>query len=213
MKKKDRELSLDEELKKKFGFLYKTKSGKQKDIMQHDEIKCKPCGSNSPYYQYLEVTGSFNQDGEIKEPPEGNPDVLDSVKGQTWPESGYRFFTDEPDIVQESYTDSEKAARERKQRKTQEANRNSYLKRMYGMTLKDYEALLQKQLSKCGICGSKDPKNKRSRYNIFCVDHNHKTGKVRGLLCQPCNMLLVPSVEHYRDLIEQTKKYLGESVI
>lgn len=60
-------------------------------------------------------------------------------------------------------------------------SRNSYLKR-YGMTQDDWEMLLLANDSHCPICGK--PFNKK---RLACVDHNHKTGHVRGLLCQACN--------------------------
>ena len=47
--------------------------------------------------------------------------------------------------------------------------------------------MLQKQNNRCKICNSNKPgQNKK----YFCIDHNHKTGKVRGLLCQKCNRTL-----------------------
>lgn len=56
----------------------------------------------------------------------------------------------------------------------------------YGLSLKDYNDLLEEQEYKCKICQSKDPRG-QSKEGRFYVDHNHKTGKVRGLLCNDCN--------------------------
>lgn len=56
------------------------------------------------------------------------------------------------------------------------------LKKKYGLTLEDYYALLHRQGGKCGICGTEDSGKKS-----FHVDHCHKTGVVRGLLCFNCN--------------------------
>lgn len=67
-------------------------------------------------------------------------------------------------------------------------SKNCYLKRTYGMTLEQYNRLLHEQLSRCAICGSDNPKSFK---NVsFHVDHDHITGKVRGLLCSNCNMAL-----------------------
>ena len=55
----------------------------------------------------------------------------------------------------------------------------------YGLTLKDYDDVLARQSGACAICGSSDPKTPRG--GRFCVDHNHKTGEIRGLLCANCN--------------------------
>lgn len=85
--------------------------------------------------------------------------------------------------------------------------RDTYLKRNYGITLIEYNLLLKKQDYKCAICGSKDPKG-FSKENLS-VDHNHKTGKVRGLLCQPCNMFL-GLIKDDKNILSKTIKYLEE---
>lgn len=56
--------------------------------------------------------------------------------------------------------------------------------KLYRITLKDYNKLLINQNNKCFICGGVDDKKTLS------VDHDHRTGKVRGLLCIRCNRLL-----------------------
>jgi hypothetical protein len=60
------------------------------------------------------------------------------------------------------------------------------LKNTYGLTLDEYYELVRKQKGLCAICGGKPNvvKGKSKRLNI---DHNHSTGKVRGLLCNKCN--------------------------
>ncbi len=62
-----------------------------------------------------------------------------------------------------------------------EAARPSHLLRNFGITLEDYQALLDKQNGRCAICRRLPAKNK------LAVDHDHDTGAVRGLLCPPCN--------------------------
>ena len=74
-----------------------------------------------------------------------------------------------------------------KQRETRRANKElnrernfKYnLKRNYGLDLQTYEGLVDKQAGLCAICQTKPEK--------LVVDHCHKTGRVRGLLCDPCN--------------------------
>lgn len=54
----------------------------------------------------------------------------------------------------------------------------------FGITLDEFNQLLEAQSGKCAICGYSD----RSDSNFFpVVDHDHATGKVRGLLCMNCN--------------------------
>ena len=65
--------------------------------------------------------------------------------------------------------------------------------RSYGLSEKHFRLLLVSQNYECAICGKLD--------RNLVVDHNHTTGKVRGLLCSPCNTgigLLQDSVEVLR---------------
>lgn len=58
----------------------------------------------------------------------------------------------------------------------------------YGMTVAQYDAMLLRQNGCCAICGTDAPGSKRARSDrSFCIDHDHKTGFVRGLLCAHCN--------------------------
>ena len=70
-----------------------------------------------------------------------------------------------------------------------EKNRESMYKRKYGVTVSWYDETLAAQGFGCKICGSSESRapNKSER---FVVDHCHTTGKVRGLLCSPCNIAL-----------------------
>jgi hypothetical protein len=58
----------------------------------------------------------------------------------------------------------------------------------FGLTIEDYDKMLETQNGQCGVCGSTTP-NKKGFRNLF-VDHNHVTGLVRGLLCHKCNTAL-----------------------
>lgn len=59
------------------------------------------------------------------------------------------------------------------------------LKKLFNMTKEDYERLLVKQNGVCVVCEDASKNTRR-----LSVDHDHKTGKVRGLLCMECNMVL-----------------------
>ncbi len=63
--------------------------------------------------------------------------------------------------------------------------KEAYLKRKYGITLVDYEALLIKQGGGCAICGG--PPGGQSNGIYYSVDHDHATNKIRGLLCHNHN--------------------------
>jgi hypothetical protein len=66
--------------------------------------------------------------------------------------------------------------------------RKNNLKSRYGIDLDIYYSLLKKQNNKCGICEATENNvlGDRAKWS-FAVDHNHDTGKVRGLLCNQCN--------------------------
>ena len=64
--------------------------------------------------------------------------------------------------------------------------RNRDLKK-YGITLEDQEQMLREQNNKCAICGKEIFLFGSSKKLTAHVDHDHKTGKVRGLLCNDCN--------------------------
>ncbi len=63
------------------------------------------------------------------------------------------------------------------------------LKKRYQVSLKWYYATLRKQKNRCAICNKKISKFKRGKKTAH-VDHDHKTNKVRSLLCIKCNLLL-----------------------
>jgi hypothetical protein len=60
------------------------------------------------------------------------------------------------------------------------------LKRNYNITKETYLALLDKQKKSCAACGEHESNFKRRLH----VDHDHKTGLIRGLLCTRCNPLI-----------------------
>jgi recombination endonuclease VII len=69
---------------------------------------------------------------------------------------------------------------------SKEKARESNLKRKFNLTIQDYDKILELQGKKCFICG-KLPTNKN-----LAVDHEHKSGLIRGLLCMRCNRALTP---------------------
>jgi hypothetical protein len=77
----------------------------------------------------------------------------------------------------------------------------------------DYDSMLVKQEGKCAICGTSNPVgegNTTKRLTFaFAVDHCHATGKVRGLLCNPCNRG-IGFLKDDVDLLAKAIKYLKE---
>lgn len=79
--------------------------------------------------------------------------------------------------------------RKRNKERAALAEKKSSLKRKYGLSWEDYVELYNLQKGCCPICGSfmKLLPEKNCLIST-CVDHDHATGKVRGLLCRPCNL-------------------------
>lgn len=69
----------------------------------------------------------------------------------------------------------------------------------FGLTRDDYDNLSKSQDEKCAICGEKE------LFRRLSVDHDHKTGKVRGLLCFDCNTAL----GKFKDDVEMLKKAIS----
>ena len=84
--------------------------------------------------------------------------------------------------------DCMKAARANSARREQmrQASRRGQLRR-YGLTEERYEEMLNAQGGRCKICGTADHLDQDQ---LLCVDHDHCTGAVRGLLCGNCNRML-----------------------
>lgn len=68
--------------------------------------------------------------------------------------------------------------------------RAAHLKRSFGMTLDDYQEIHDRQGGRCAICGREESARYRGRVKLLAVDHCHRTNKIRGLLCQSCNVII-----------------------
>jgi hypothetical protein len=72
--------------------------------------------------------------------------------------------------------------------------RDRYLRKLYGISLTDYESMLAEQGFCCSICFVDTPcgvdERPKGQIKVWSVDHDHVTGKVRGLLCSRCNRAL-----------------------
>lgn len=75
------------------------------------------------------------------------------------------------------------------------------LKSKYGLTSYDLKVILEKQSNLCKLCNLK---------KTLVIDHCHKTGVVRGLLCTSCNTAL-GKFKDDPDLLEKAIRYLNES--
>jgi len=84
----------------------------------------------------------------------------------------------------------QKAAYMREYNKRKPASQKQIdLKRRFGISLEDYEAMLEKQNGVCAVCGNPETviDSRTNEPRSLAVDHCHTTKKVRGLLCMGCN--------------------------
>lgn len=105
-----------------------------------------------------------------------------------------------------------KAYRERKKSEVREKKRIINWQTRFNLTPEQYYTMLENQGGGCAICGTKNPCGENStstHLKVMAVDHCHTTGKVRGLLCNPCNR----GLGFFKDSIEllnKAKNYLSE---
>jgi hypothetical protein len=92
----------------------------------------------------------------------------------------------------------------RRKEKDPLAKRKEELKRLYGITIEDYAAMLESQGYVCAIC-----KEECKTKNSLSVDHDHKTGKVRGLLCNACNRA-IGMLKDSPEVLRRAADYLSD---
>ncbi len=84
----------------------------------------------------------------------------------------------------------------------------AYILRKYKLTINDYDRMFLEQQGQCKICKSTNPGKLKI---VFCVDHCHKTGKIRGLLCQTCNRGLGLFGDNH-ELVKIAYEYLHQAL-
>ena len=192
---------------------------KQKELEKDKKKICVSCGE-------IRDLNQFSKDGTVKSRISGRCKFCDSVKWKKW----YTPVAKDPVenlIVKKCCTckkilllccfSTAKSKRDGKQSRCRECCKivqrrirkenvtkikETRLLKEYGITLAQQNDLLQSQENKCAICFSL----LGPRAN---TDHCHKTGKVRGMLCYPCNAMLgyaKDNIETLQNAIEYLKK-------
>jgi hypothetical protein len=89
--------------------------------------------------------------------------------------------------------------RDKRQRKQDLLKARAHsLKRLYNLTTEQYNEMLEQQNNKCAICGI----TKTECGEFLCVDHDHTTNEVRGLLCKDCNLAIAKFKDNEQYLID-----------
>lgn len=106
-----------------------------------------------------------------------------------------KWAKDNPDKIKTI----QKTWKEKHPEKRKLYTRNSRI-RAYGISPETYYEMLKQQGNECAICKAK------STRRAMNIDHDHKTGKVRGLLCDGCNL----SLGHIEKFMEKAIQYLSQ---
>ena len=88
--------------------------------------------------------------------------------------------------------------------RVQESDRRRSLKKLYGITLEEWEQMYDEQLGRCAVCFIP-----LAECKIIATDHDHKTGAVRGLLCSKCNLILGQWNDD-PEIFRRAAQYLGQ---
>jgi len=86
------------------------------------------------------------------------------------------------------------------------SRRRHRLTQDYGITVPEYNLMLEQQNYACALCG----KTEQEAGRYLCVDHDHATGKVRGLLCLTCNLMIGHANEN-SELMRKGAAYLEKA--
>jgi hypothetical protein len=139
--------------------------------------RCKKCGETKPLSEFHPAAGM--RDGHRSECKECSRAIR-----RAW----YNANRDKAIANVKRWQQENRVEYNAKQRvyrsKRRDVEREGHLRRTFGITQADYDALLASQGGGCAICGK--PPRKISLH----VDHDHETGEIRGLLCVGCNNAL-----------------------
>ena len=110
----------------------------------------------------------------------------------------------------------------RRHRKRYHANKNkpseiarrlrNERRKCYGIEEPFIQDMMNKQRGCCAICSTdfSETKPVYKKNAGYVIDHDHNTGKIRALLCSPCNIMLGYYEKHIKDNLEKIQRYLGE---
>lgn len=156
---------------------------------------CKDC-------KLLKSIEDFHKDAKSKDLHRNMCKKCDNIRREKHKQDNYELT---------KYHSRKNAAKRRL--KFPKKNRSDMLLFKYGITLEQYNEMLRKQDNKCKICNKESYMydNRIKGFKNLAVDHDHKTGKVRGLLCDSCNH----GLGNFRDNIDTLYNamiYLREAI-
>lgn len=90
--------------------------------------------------------------------------------------------------------------------KNKDRKKEYHIRKAFGIDISKYNIILKNQNNKCAICDIDNNNLNRS----LVIDHCHKTGKIRGLLCGRCNLML-GNIKDNKNILKKMIKYLNSN--
>lgn len=78
----------------------------------------------------------------------------------------------------------------------------------YGLTKDQWMKIYNDQEGRCYLCQRTDEQIRKGRMKYLCVDHDHATGRNRGLICGFCNRNILPWMERFPGYAQRVQEYL-----
>jgi len=125
------------------------------------------------------------------------------IKQKEWREQNKEQIALKAKEFREAHQEEIKLKAKEKYQRNKDKQKSHQLQMMYGISLAQLEDMILSQNSKCAICG----KELTIQKGGYVVDHDHTTGKVRGILCPQCNFLLGNAQDNL-DIMKGAIKYL-----
>ena len=150
---------------------------------------------------------------DVPSKPEGHVAAQRPDTGKPW--SADNFYWKVPIVTDAARADHAAYMREYS-RKMRAANpdygKNVFLRRKYGIDIGRYKEMLSAQNGCCDICGKAESNEIHGKVVSLAVDHDHKTGAVRALLCSACNTAL-GLFDDDTALLDAAKAYLERHLV
>jgi hypothetical protein len=154
---------------------------------------CKKCGVVKPLHEFYEARGT--RDGH-----RGSCKSCESARRAEWYQQNRERVIGKVRSWRHENRDRYLAYQRDYKRSRADAERAGYLRRRFGLSIEDYYSILASQGGGCGVCGALHPDGKPLH-----VDHDHATGRVRGLLCFNCN----GGLGQFRDDVDALANAIG----
>jgi hypothetical protein len=160
--------------------------------------RCKKCGASKLLDEFYRAVGMA--DGYRSECKECHRDAR-----KRWYQANREQSIASVKQWQQVNAEHMRTYRREYRKRRQAEDREAHLRRTFGITSADYEALLARQNGGCAICGR--PPKKAALH----VDHDHETGVIRGLLCVGCNNALGQFHDDF-ELLQRAADYVSVEV-